>query len=262
MSSHLFIQMSDIHLRAEGGAGRLGDPLANLEAALAQIERSGIRPEAFILTGDLTDEGEPAAYEALRTRMEAVCSHLHADVVYVPGNHDRRSAFRQYLPIAPDDGPIRQVKWYGDCRLACLDTNVAGDDAGALGAGDLEWLAAELSRPAAGGTILALHHPPITSPIETMAALALAEPERLGAVLAGSDVCLIICGHNHHATAGLLAGIPVFVAPALAYRADALIAERFVGVVGCGFGRIDIVDGNPLVTSIPVDAVAQAAASA
>jgi Icc protein len=260
MSRHHFLQLSDIHLRADNSPVRHADTLANLEAAIAQIEDSPIRPEAVILTGDLADRGEPAAYVTLKDRMDALAARLRAEVIYLPGNHDSRAAFRQHLLGLAGDEPIRQVHWFGDCRVVCLDTNIPGEDAGALTEADLAWLATELATAAGGGTVLALHHPPIPSPIEVMAEIALADPHRLGDVVEGTDVCLIISGHNHHATTGMLGGVQVYVAPALAYRADALISERFVGRIGSGLARIDIIDGSALVTTIPVDGVAQAAA--
>ncbi len=261
---HLFLQLSDVHLRADASTLRGSDSLGNLDRAIAQIAASPARPQALVLTGDLADRGEPEAYEMLRRRVGRLGEQLGAQVVYLPGNHDDRTAFRRHLlgpasgtgqsdPSDPSD-PIRQVHWFGDLRLVSLDTLVPGDDAGALAPSDLDWLAAQLAdRQAECGTVVALHHPPITSPIESMAKIALARPGDLEAVVAGSDVSLVLCGHNHHATTGMLGNIPVFAAPALAYRADAMIESQFVGRPSSAFARIDVVDRHPLVTVIPVE---------
>jgi len=85
-----------------------------------------------------------------------------------------------------------------------------------------------------------------------MAGMALARPGDLGGVLSESDVCLVVAGHNHHATSGMLGAIPVWVCPALAYRSDPLVEDEFVGLPGSGFTRIDIRDRRPLVTVVPV----------
>jgi 3',5'-cyclic AMP phosphodiesterase CpdA len=150
------------------------------------------------------------------------------------------------------DGPIDQVLWFGELRVVALDTVIPGADGGALSEEQLDWLRQELATPAGDGTVLALHHPPIPSPIRPMAALALAQPDRLASAIEATDVCLVVSGHNHHASAGALGRIPVWVSPALAYRSDALVEGAYVGLPGSAFTRIDIVDRRPVVTVIPV----------
>ncbi len=252
---HLLLQLSDLHLVADGelpGSG--ADPLANLEAAVEQIGGSGARPEAIVLTGDLADRGEPAAYVMLRRRIEALCDTVGAEAVYLPGNHDDRAEFRRHLlDEEGSDDPIHQVRWFGDLRLLTLDSVVPGDDAGRLEPSELEWVERELaSATAPDGTILALHHPPVRSPIVSMADIGLAEPEALERLIEGTDVCLVICGHNHHASAGAVGSVPVFVAPALAYLSDPMVEGTFVRHAGSAFGRIDLINRKPLISVVQV----------
>jgi Icc protein len=136
-----------------------------------------------------------------------------------------------------------------------MDSTVPGDDGGALSHAQLEWLSDELATPAPDGTLLALHHPPIGSPIEPMARLALADPESLQAVVHRRDVRLVVSGHYHHASSGMLGEVPVWISPALSYRSDTLSEAKFVGVSGSAFTRIDLIDGRPLVTVVPVPLV-------
>ena len=59
----VIVHLSDTHLLA--GNRLLGgryDTAANLAATLAAVERTGVRPDAIVFTGDLTDLGEPEAY--------------------------------------------------------------------------------------------------------------------------------------------------------------------------------------------------------
>lgn len=255
VARHLLYQLSDLHLVSEGRHRSGADPLENLERAIELMTAAPSLPEGIILTGDLADSGEPGAYRLLRAGMDRLSVALGAPVVYVPGNHDLRSAFREILLGATGGEtttPIDQVHHFGGLRLISLDSVVPGVDGGELRNEQLEWLRAELGSPAPDGTIVALHHPPISSPIRSMAALALADPDRLGAVVQGSDVRLMIAGHNHHATSGLLAGIPVWAAPSLCYRSHPLVEDAYVPLPGSAFTRIDLVDGRPLVTVVPV----------
>jgi 3',5'-cyclic-AMP phosphodiesterase len=82
-------------------------------------------------------------------------------------------------------------------------------------------------------------------------AIGLRRPERLGEVIRGTDVRLIISGHVHYSGLATLAGVPVWVASAAAYRTDvAAGAAVYRGVTGSAFTRIDMVDGQPITTQI------------
>lgn len=260
MERHLLLQFSDLHLVPGARVRQFSDPLANLDRAIELITASAIRPEGILLTGDLADTGDPHAYRLLRERIDRLTTATGASAVFLPGNHDERSGFREHLvPASPRGGvpgvPIDQVHFFGGLRVISMDTTIPGDDAGALSDAQLDWLRDELTTPAPDRTVLALHHPPISSPIEPMARLALADPERLQAVVDGSDVCLVVAGHNHHASAGMLGGVPVWVSPALSYGSDGLVGAAYVAVTGSAFTRIDVIDGRPLVTVVPVPPV-------
>jgi Icc protein len=269
---HLLLQLSDLHLVPGAHLRRLVDPLANLDRAIDLITSSACRPEGILFTGDLADTGDPVAYRLLRQRIDGLTAAIGAAAVFLPGNHDDRTAFRRHLLATsidgglPDEGPrdgtprddaspgdpIDQIHFFGDLRVISMDTTIPGDDAGALSSAQLNWLREELATPAPCGTVLALHHPPISSPIDSMTRLALRAPERLRAAIEGTDVCLVVAGHNHHASTAVLAGVPVWVSPALSYRSDTLMSAEYVPLVGSAFTRIDVVDGRPLVTVVPV----------
>ena len=213
------------------------------------------RPDGIVLTGDLADTGDPVAYGLLAERIDALTAATGAPVVCVPGNHDDRSAFGRQLLGWADDAtvvPIDQISWFGGLRVVSLDTVVPGSDAGRLSDAQLQWLGDQLATPAPDGTIVAVHHPPIGSPIRSMSEIGLEHPERLAAILDGTDVCLVLAGHNHHGSAGMLGQVPVWVGPALSYRSDPLVEDRYVGTLGSAFSRIDVVDGRALVTFVPV----------
>ncbi|MGW4248821.1 metallophosphoesterase family protein [Nocardia sp. NPDC004722] len=115
----------------------------------------------------------------------------------------------------------------------------------------LAWLAEQLRHPARRGSVLVLHHPPLPSAIPAAEFLKLHNADELAEVISGSDVRMILCGHNHMTAASALAGIPVWVGPALAYRIDAMApAGRQQGFVGAGFTRIDVVGTSVIATAV------------
>ena len=213
------LHLSDTHLLA--GNPPLGgrfDTAGNLARTLAAAEATGIRPDAIVFTGDLTDLGEPEAYEALREAVAPVAERLGAPVVWVAGNHDERPAMRAaLLGMEPSEEPVTDVWDLGGLRLVALDSSVPGWHHGDLGADQLEWLRRELATPAPLGTILALHHPPLPSHVPLFDILELRDQGRLAEVIAGTDVRAILAGHLHYSTSGTFAGVPVSVAAATCY---------------------------------------------
>ena len=174
-----------------------------------------------------------------------------ADVIYLPGNHDDRAAFRRHLLDGTGDGPINQVRWRNGLRIIALDSVIPGQDGGELGEESLSFLRAELTTPAPDGTIVTLHHPPIPSPIQPMAAIALRNPAPLREAIADTDVRLVVAGHFHHEALGTLGTVPVWVSPATAYRLDTTGTRAFHSVPGTAISRIELTPDGPVISTIP-----------
>jgi 3',5'-cyclic-AMP phosphodiesterase len=253
MAEHLLIQVSDTHLTPEGTLLPGVHPGDSLRAGLQMLVDAQLRPDLVILTGDLADAGDPACYEDLRRMMEGAAGAIGAGVAYLPGNHDVRAEFRRHLlDASPVSDPINQVHWCGGLRVLSLDSVVEGEEFGVLSDETLAFLRGELAMPAADGTVVALHHPPIPSPIEPMSRLRLRNPDDLADVIAGSDVRLILCGHNHHDSLGTLASVPVWVSPSVAYRMDVLSRRVFRKVPGSAFSQVVLGERDTTVSVLPV----------
>ena len=254
MSSYLLVQISDVHLTASGPLLPGINPRDNLVKALRLLDATGIRPDVFLLTGDLANDGEGACYDDLAGLLAQAASRSGASVIYVPGNHDERGTFHRHLLGGSGDGPVNQTHWRDGLRIIALDSTIPGEGYGALDDQTLGYLRAELATAAPDGTVLALHHPPIPSPIQPMAEIALRNPGRLRDAIAGSDVRIVLCGHNHHEALGTLGPVPVWVCPAIAYRADVTSTQTFQRVPDIAMSRIDLSDDGPTATVISVPA--------
>lgn len=231
------VHVSDTHLLAGGRPlGGRYDSAAHLAQTLEAVERLGIRPDAIVFTGDLTDLGEPEAYAALRAAVDPVAARLGAPVAWVAGNHDERTALRRdLLGLEPTEEPVTGVWDLGGLRLVALDTSVPGWHHGDLDDAQLAWLRGILSEPAPLGSLLALHHPPLPSHLPLFDILELRDQGRLAEVIAGSDVRGILAGHLHYSTSGTFAGVPVSVAAATCYTMN--LARPAVDVNGMDAGQ-------------------------
>lgn len=203
--------LSDLHLRGDAGATeRVRVVRDHLGGLLHQVD-------AVLVTGDVTDAGDPADYAAAVELFAGLGERL--PVLFCPGNHDERTAFRRGLLGADGEGdgdaagPVDQAYEIAGVDLLLLDSSVPGDPSGELADATLEWLERQLSasdRPA----LLALHHPPAPLGMPALDAIRLRSPERLEAIVRAHDrVAAVLCGHAHTAAATTFAGRPLRAAP-------------------------------------------------
>jgi len=255
--AHTIVHLSDTHFLARGALlyGSV-ETEENLRQALGQLERSGIRPEALVFTGDLADLGEPGAYQRLRAIVEPAAARLGAEVVWVMGNHDERLQYSSGLfDIEATEAPQDRVHDIGGLRIISLDTTVPGFHHGELTDGQLEWLADVLKVPAPHGTLIAVHHPPVPTPLLwAMEMLELEAQDRFAAVVAGTDVRAILGGHLHFSTHSTFAGVPVSVAAATCYTLALTEKDRLLSGVDSGqsFNIVHVYEDRVVHSIVPV----------
>jgi Icc protein len=255
--THVIAHISDTHLLGEGR--RLYDVVeneANLRQALTQLKRISGRPDAIVVTGDLADLGEPDAYTRLRAIVEPVAAEIGAQLIWVMGNHDERGPYSQGLfDGEPTDDPQDRVYDVNGLRVISLDSTVQGYHHGAITDEQLAWLASQLATPAPHGTVLALHHPPVPTPLLwAMDMLELQGQDRLAAVLQGTDVRAILAGHLHYSSFSTFAGIPVSVASATCYTLALAAEERLLSGTNTNqaFNMVHLYENSVVHSIVPV----------
>ncbi|WP_400999085.1 phosphodiesterase [Agromyces sp. GXQ0307] len=254
---HVIAHLSDTHL-LDGGAplGGRADTVGNLDRAAEQLSRMVGGLDAILVSGDVADLGEEDAYRRVRATLEPVAEVTGARLIWVMGNHDEREPFRRVLldDASGDDGPVNQIIDVDGLRVVAVDSSVPGYHHGILEAETLDWLDAALSEPAPNGTILALHHAPIATPLALMDVLELRRQDELAEVLRDRDVRAILGGHLHYPTQGTFAGVPVCVAGSLAYTMDlSAPARHLVGIDGGrSFSLVHCFDDAVVSSVVPV----------
>jgi 3',5'-cyclic-AMP phosphodiesterase len=206
----LLVQLSDLHLGAEWSNG---DPLARLADAVAAVRALPQRPDAVLVSGDLTEFADPAGYEAARGALAS----LERPLYVLPGNHDGRGPLRAAFAL-PGEGEER-IDYsvdLGPLRLIALDSTVPGEVPGAFDAAALAWLDTELAKEPEQPALLAMHHPPLSTgnPTWDEINLTVAQRRALAEVVARHpQLRAIVGGHLHASIAASLAGRPVLAVP-------------------------------------------------
>ena len=253
--SYTLIHFTDVH--AVAGGLLLHDhvdTVSTLAAGLRAVVESGRQIDAIVVSGDIVDAGDDVSYRRVADLLEPAARELGATVIVAMGNHDLRANLREALAgEEPGAHSYDHAVRLGGLRVITLDSTVPGEVHGELEDGQLDWLRKELATTAPDGSLLVLHHPPIPSALPMMNAIGLREPERLAEVLAGSDVRLVLAGHTHSATAGSVAGIPVWVGPASAYALDPLPPAGTVrGLAFHAYTLVEITASGVMTTQVPI----------
>ena len=206
----LLVQLSDPHI---GATWADGDPVAGLRAAVESVRRLPDAPDAVLMSGDLADNAADAEYELVHELL----GQLGAPAYVLPGNHDDRDALRRNFELPGAVGtPVQYAVELGPLRLVVLDSTRPGEDRGELDVDRLSWLDAELTGAPDRVTLIALHHPPVSTGIAAWDELGLPATDRraLGAVLdRHPQVRRVVAGHMHRTMTAELAGRAVLVVP-------------------------------------------------
>jgi Icc protein len=214
----LLAQISDLHFLPKGtlAFGRV-DVAGCLERAIDHLAALQPRPDAVLITGDLTNDGDAAVWAELT----AVLARLDAPVYPLPGNHDDRELMRAafaHLDLFPAQGPLCFALELGPLRLIGLDSLIPGDPAGELGPEQLAWLDARLREAPQMPALVALHHPPFQTGIDHMDAMMLRDDAALAAVIGRHpQVERVLCGHVHRSVQCRFAGTIAQIAPGTAH---------------------------------------------
>lgn len=239
----LLVQLSDLHI---GGNENGMDPIPRLEAVIEAVRGLPNRPDAVLVSGDLTDDGAEDGYQLAREMLARLEAPLHV----IPGNHDDRSRLRAAFDL-PGEGaePINYSVTVGDLRLVTLDSNVPGQDPGDFPPAQLRWLDEELATEPLAPTLLALHHPPLATGMLEWDEINLLAPQReaLAEVVARHPQLLGIAGgHLHRVAISALAGRPVLAAPSTYWQVSPDFEEEDkYRVVDCpGFAIHALRDGE------------------
>lgn len=207
---HKLLVLTDLHICAPGVRIVGLDPSKRLQLVLNAALEAHPDATALILMGDLTHNGTAEEYRILRD----ILAPLTIPVVHMIGNHDRREAFRNAFPDAPQSagGYVQKVWDVGQHRIITLDTldgppYPAGHHAGALCAKRMAFLHEALESKAKRTALVCMHHPPFETGITSMDRIRLSNGDAVLDLLAKFQNVHLLCGHIHRTISGSTRGV-------------------------------------------------------
>ena len=218
--SMIVAQVSDTHVMTGGRlAYKVVDTAARLQRCIAHILALKQRPDAVVMTGDLTDGGKPEEYALLRE----LIAPLTMPVYLIPGNHDDRDALRAAFPDHAYLGRFPPFIQYAiedhALRIVAIDTVIPRAAGGELCGQRLAWLAKTLAEQPQRPTLLLMHHPPFVTWIGHMDDIGLADAQPLARIVAQHpQVERVLGGHLHRSIQVRFAGTIACTAPSTAHQ--------------------------------------------
>lgn len=151
-----------------------------------------MRPDLLLASGDLSEDGSRASYQALK----AYFSPLDIPVLALPGNHDDAEMLAEFFPGSPVN--TISTSEHGPWQIARLNSCLPGKPEGLLSEKTLLDLEEFLALHSRGPIVIALHHQPVAIGSPWIDKYRLLEPEAFLKVI---DQCpnvkAVVWGHVH-----------------------------------------------------------------
>jgi 3',5'-cyclic AMP phosphodiesterase CpdA len=257
-SDFFFLQLSDTHWGYAGVSNPEAD--VTLKKAIATINAVSAEPDFVVFTGDLTHTTDDGALRRKRmTEFRDIVGGLKVETRrLLPGEHDAApdagAAYREHF------GPTHYAFDHKGVHFVALD-NVS-DRAGALGAAQIDWLAADLKRMRRDARVVVFSHRPLFD-LYPAWEWATADGAKAIDVLLPYKNVTVFYGHihqehhhqtehiAHHAARSLVFALP---APGSVPKKVPIAWNAGAPFAGLGYRRVDLgaAYGPPRLTELPV----------
>jgi 3',5'-cyclic AMP phosphodiesterase CpdA len=177
------VQLSDIHVGSQFREKVFNTVLDEVNA---------LKPDAVIVTGDLTNEGLIKEYEKCK---EFISQLDVPKIIAISGNHDYRNTgylvFKKYFPFET----VNELD--KDVVVVTLGTARPDRDEGEVGYRQNLWLERTMKKYEKKIKILAMHHHLIGIPDTGSDRVTVIDAGDVLRTILATNVDLVLCGHKH-----------------------------------------------------------------
>ena len=179
----LIVQLSDIHV---------GSQFQDAVFDKVVKEVNEIKPDAIVITGDLTNEGLIKEYEKCK---ELVSKFNCKKIISISGNHDYRNSgyltFKKFFPFET----INELE--KDVVLVTVGTARPDRNEGEVGYRQNLWIERTMQKYRDKVKILAMHHHLVGIPDTGSDRVTVIDAGDVLRTILDTKVDLVLCGHKH-----------------------------------------------------------------
>jgi 3',5'-cyclic-AMP phosphodiesterase len=238
------VQLSDLHI---GGAYF---NQAIFDTIVDEVSNK-LKPDAILITGDLTDDGLVSQFDRARTEINKLVNSC-PNILILPGNHDYRHTgyllFKKFF-ASYSSSSSSNVYDFEDTVIITLATARPDRDEGEVGHRQNLWLEKILSnekyKEKTIAKIVAMHHHLIAVPDTGTDRIVIVDAGDILRTCLQYKVDLVLCGHKHRPWLWNLEDLDI------AYAGTASSA-RFRGFFKNTYNIIDIKDNGKVNVDIKI----------
>lgn len=179
----IIVQLSDIHVGSQFQE-------SVFETVIREV--NSLKPDAVIVTGDLTNEGLAKEYEKAKKLLSRIETKK---IIAISGNHDYRNTgyllFKKHFPFET----VNELS--DDVIVVTLGTARPDRDEGEVGYRQNLWLERTMRKYERKIKILAMHHHLIGIPDTGSARVEVIDAGDVLRAILATKVNLVLCGHKH-----------------------------------------------------------------
>lgn len=238
------VQLSDLHI----GGAYFNQGIFD---TIVDEVNNKLKPDAILITGDLTDDGLLSQFERARTEINKLVDSC-PNTLILPGNHDYRHTgyllFKKFFPF------LKQIYEFKNTLIITLATTRPDRDEGEVGHRQNLWLEKILSnnenynekkKKITTTKIVAMHHHLIGVPDTGTDRIVIVDAGDILRTCLHYKVDLVLCGHKHRPWLWNLESLDI------AYAGTASSA-RFRGFFKNTYNIIDIKDNGKVNVDIKI----------
>lgn len=241
----LLVQLSDSHLFAEADTALLGmNTRASFARVVEQVLAEQPQIDLMIASGDLSQDGTLASYEAFKQMTSAI----PAPARWFAGNHDEPQGMEE---AAKDTDLLEPVVDIGNWRVTLLNSAVPGSVPGYLADDQLQLLAQALSEAPDKHHLICLHHHPVSIDCKWMEPIGLRNPQALFEVLERfPQARALLWGHIHQEIDREYKGLRLLASPSTCIQFKPLSDDFALDTLAPGYRWLRLMPDGQVETGV------------
>lgn len=217
----------------------------SLQLVLDCVAREQPRIDVILATGDLSQDGSPAAYLRFKQHLD----RLNAPSYWLQGNHDLTDPIVNTLAGRSHLSPclIEQGAW----RIIMLNSSVEHEVPGYFQPSELEFLRSALEKTRGYHTMVCLHHQPVTMDCAWLDTQVVRNAADFWAVMDDFDhVRAVIWGHVHQESDVMRGGVRLMSVPSTCVQFKPKSEDFAIDDLAPGYRWLDLYPDGRVDTAV------------